>query len=79
MYPMDSDTMLTAVVEVQRFTNKRGQGMTCFTNDQQLYKLIVHITQTYPDRFATLIPQLGGTHSDEFYWLHWKLDSREWT
>lgn len=56
MDPTDSDTMLTAMVEAQQLTNKCGQDVTIFTNDQQLYKVVVHITWAYPDRFANFIP-----------------------
>ena len=63
MNPTDSDTMLTAIVEAQQLTNKCGQDVTIFTNDQQLYKVVVHITWAYPDRFANFIPLLGGMHA----------------
>ena len=63
MDPADSDTMLTAMEEAKRLTYQCGQGVTIFTNDQQLYKIAVHITWMYPDRFQNFIPRLGGMHT----------------
>ena len=63
MAPADPDTMLTAMEEAQRLTNKCGQNVTIFTNDQQLYRIAVNITWVYPERFALFIPRLGGMHT----------------
>ena len=63
MTPAEPDTMLTAMVEAQRLTNMTGQAYTIFTNDQQLYRVVVNITWVYPDRFQNFIPQLGGMHT----------------
>ena len=39
-----------------------GQINTIFTADQQLFKVLVDIKWTYPDRFRHFIPRLGGMH-----------------
>ena len=61
--PAESDTMLTAMVETQRLTNMTGQAYTIFTNDQQLYRVVVNITWVCSDRFQNFIPRLGGMHT----------------
>lgn len=63
MTPAEPDTMLTAMVEVQRLTRLTGQEYTIFTNDQQLYKVVVGITWVYHDLFKQFIPRLGGMHT----------------
>ena len=63
MPPASPDTMLTAMVEVQHLTNTCGQTYTIFTNDQQLYRVVINVTWTYPERFTHFIPRLGGMHT----------------
>ena len=36
--------------------------MDSFTNDQQLYRLSVHITWQHSDMFPKFLPRLGGMH-----------------
>ena len=40
-----------------------GQAYTIFTNDQQLYRVVVNITWVYPYRCQNFILQLGGMHT----------------
>ena len=63
MTPAEPDTMYTAMVEAQRLTNQTGQVHTIFTNDQQLYRVVVHVTWVYPTQFQNFIPRLGGMHT----------------
>ncbi len=63
MPPADHDTILTAMTKAQTITLKTGQKFTLFTADLQLYKLVVDIKWTYPDKFTTLFPRLGGMHT----------------
>ena len=63
MTPAEPDTMYTAMVEAQRLTNQTGQVYTIFTNDQQLYRIVVHVTWVYPTQFKNFIPRLGGMHT----------------
>ena len=63
MAPAEPDTMLTAMIEAQRLTNMTGQAYTIFTNDQQLYRIVVHITWVYESQFINFIPRLGGMHT----------------
>ena len=51
------------MVEAQRLTNMTGQDYTIFTNDQQLYRVVVNITWVYPDRFQKFISRLGGMYT----------------
>ena len=52
--------MLTAMIEAQRLTNERGQAYTIFTNDQQLYRIVVNISWVYSELLLNFIPRLGG-------------------
>ncbi|XP_064094761.1 uncharacterized protein LOC135207056 [Macrobrachium nipponense] len=63
MTPAEPDTMYTAMVEAQRLTNHTGQVYTIFTNDQQLYRVVVHVTWVYQHQFQNFIPRLGGMHT----------------
>ena len=63
MAPAEPTTMLTAMVEAQQLTNSTGQVYTIFTNDQQLYRIVVHITWVYNELFLNFIPRLGGMHT----------------
>ena len=58
MNPAEPDTMLTTMVEFQRLTKQTGQVYTIFTNDQQLYRIVVNVTWTYPAQFQNFIPRL---------------------
>ena len=62
MNPADPDTMMTAMVEAQKLTQQRGQQVTVFTNDQQLYKVAVNVMWVYPETFSLLVPRFGGMH-----------------
>ena len=55
--------MLTAMIEAQRLTNERGQAYTIFTNDQQLYRIVVNISWVYSEFFLNFKPRLGGMHA----------------
>ena len=57
MTPSDPDTIMSAMLESQRLTNKCGQTITVFTNDQQLYRVAVNITWVYPQLFTKLCAQ----------------------
>ncbi len=59
MSPAEPTTMLTAMVEAQKITNVSGQQYTIFTNDQQLYKVVVNVTWVFQDCFVNFIPRLG--------------------
>ena len=61
--PAEPTTMLTAMIEAQRLTNERGQAYTIFTNDQQLYRIVVNISWVYSELFLNFIPRLGGMHA----------------
>ena len=63
MPPAEPTTMLTAMHEAQRVTQMTGQEFTIFTNDQQLYRVVVGITWVYKEHFLTFIPRLGGMHT----------------
>ena len=63
MAPAEPTTMLTAMVEAQKLTNSTGQVYTIFTNDQQLYRIVVNITWVYGEMFLNFIPRLGGMHT----------------
>ncbi len=62
MAPADT-TMLTAMIEAQKLTNSTGQAFIIFTNDQQLYRVVVHNTWVYNDMFINFIPRLGDMHT----------------
>ena len=62
MVPHDPDTIMTAMVEVQRPTKQSGQTITVFANDQQLYRVAVNVVWVYPTLFSEFIPRLGGMH-----------------
>ena len=55
--------MLTAMIEAQRLTKERGKAYTIFTNDQQLYRIVVNISCVYGELFLNLISRLGGMHA----------------
>ena len=61
--PAEPTTMLTAMIEAQLLTNERGQAYTIFTNDQQLYRIVVDISWVYSELFLNLIPRPGGLHA----------------
>ena len=62
MTPSDPDTIMSAMLEAQRLTNKCGQAITVFTNDQQLYRVAVNVTWVYPHLFRNFVVRLGGMH-----------------
>ena len=49
MVPSDPSTMMTAMVKAQQLTNRYGQAVTVFTNDQQLYRVVVDILWNSPE------------------------------
>ena len=54
--------MMTAMIEVEKLTNEAGQAYTVFTADQQLYRVILDMFWTNPQRFSNFIPRIGGIH-----------------
>ena len=60
--PSDPSTILTAMVDAERITNRSGQEITIFTADQQLYRVAIDITLSDPDRWRFFIPRIGGMH-----------------
>lgn len=62
MTPSDPDTMMTAMADAKRITEKCGQEYTVFTADQQLYRVMVNVLWVHPDIFPKFIPRLGGMH-----------------
>ena len=63
MSPADTSTLLTAMTQAQKLTNSTGQIYTIFTNDQQLYCIVVDIMWVYTKQFVNFIPRLGGMHT----------------
>ena len=61
--PAEPTTMLTAMIEAQGLTNERGKAYTIFTNDQQLYRIVVNISWVYGELFLNFISRLGGMHA----------------
>ena len=55
----DPDTVMSTMLEAQRLTNKCGQSITIFTNDD---RVAVNVTWVYPDLFTNFVPRLGGMH-----------------
>ena len=47
---------VSTMLEAQRLTNKCGQSITIFNNDQQLYRVAVNATWVYPDLFTNFVP-----------------------
>lgn len=62
MIPSHPDTMMTSLVEAQRLTKLAGHDFTIFTCDQQLYRVALHITWTFPEKFSNIVLRLGGMH-----------------
>lgn len=62
MKPADPSSMMTMMVEAQRLTQDCEQSFTVSTNDQQLYKIAVHVQWFYPTLFPRFINRLGGMH-----------------
>ena len=62
MMPSDPSTMMTAMVKAQQLTNSYGQAVTVFTNDQQLYRVVVDILWNSPELFPDSYARLGGMH-----------------
>ena len=60
--PADPTTMLSAMLEAQKFTSETGQIITIFTADQQLYKVMIDIVWVYPELFINFVSRLGGMH-----------------
>ena len=60
--PADPSTILTAMTDAEKTTNSAGQSITVFTADQQLYKIVLEITWSDPDRWRFFIPRIGGMH-----------------
>jgi len=56
MTPSDADTIMSVMLEAQRLTNKCGQEITVFTNDQQLYRVAVNVTWVYQQLFKNFVP-----------------------
>ena len=68
--PADPTTMLSAMLEAQKFTGEVGLSITIFTADQQLYKVMIDIVWVYPELFINFVSRLGGMHWLTSCWLH---------
>ena len=53
---------MTDMIEAEKVTNEAGQAYTVFTADQQLYRVILDVFWTNPQRFSNFIPRIGGMH-----------------
>jgi len=62
MTPADPDTMLTAIVEAQKFTKLSVHKFTVFTDDQQLYKATMNVMCVYPKRLSWVCATAGVIH-----------------
>ena len=60
--PSDPSTVLTTMIEAERITNNAGQSITVFTADQQLYRVVLDVIWTDPERFSNFVPRIGGMH-----------------
>ena len=60
--PADPSAIMACVDEAIRLTTDTGQEYTILTYDQQLYKLLVDLLWTYPNRYQKVIARLGGMH-----------------
>lgn len=60
--PADPSAIMACVDEAIRLTADTGQEYTILTYDQQLYKLLVDLLWTYPNRYQKVIARLGGMH-----------------
>ena len=60
--PSDPYTVLTAISNALTMTQHAGQKTVPYTCDQQLYKVMIDIYFSDPDRFHDLVPCLGGIH-----------------
>ena len=60
--PSDPSTILTAMCNVEDFSEKSGQKETVFTCDQQLYRVTMDIIWNNPQRWINFYPRLGGMH-----------------
>ena len=60
--PSNPSTILTAMCNVEDFTEKSGQKETVFTCDQQLYRVTMDIIWNNPQRWVNFYPRLGGMH-----------------
>ena len=60
--PANPTTMLSAMLEAQKFTSETGQSITIFTVDQQLYKVMIDIVWVYPELFINFVSRLGSMH-----------------
>ena len=76
MNPSHPDSMLSAMVEAERFTKQRGQDITVLTNDQQLYKVEVNVKWVHPESFADFISRFGVCTCYEVYWVCCCIDGR---
>ena len=62
MTPSGPTTMRTGMTEAQKLTWECGQTFTVFTDDQQMYMVMVNVIWSYPEQLTTFIPRLGGMH-----------------
>ena len=54
--------MLTAMRAVEKATNDACQDDTVMTCDQQLFRVMVDIIRSNPERWTKFHPRLGGMH-----------------
>ena len=60
--PSDKSTIYTAMCNLEEATINAGQNVTLMTCDQQLFRVMVDIKWTDPERWKNLYPRLGGMH-----------------
>ena len=60
--PSEPLTILTSMVDAEKVTNAAGQKITVFTEDQQLYSVVLDIMWADHDRWIFFVPRLGGMH-----------------
>lgn len=62
MTPPDHSIILTAMFKAEKIAKSAGQGITVFTADQQLYRVVLDIVWSDPVCWTDFIPCIGGMH-----------------
>jgi hypothetical protein len=75
--PSDPDTMLTALVRAEELTHEMGQEFVVITCDLQLYRVALHVTWAYMDRFPNHATWWHAL-SNELCWFNRHIDGRNW-
>ena len=60
--PSNPDTVLTALMYIEQFLTQHNQRHLHISADMQLYKIVMQIKWSYPDRWQHLIARPGGMH-----------------